>query len=213
MKINKIGFGGTVAFVLGAVLTVLPASATTISFTTAGSPTDVGVAGADFNYTGANVSSFDPTAGTFFSGTTAGTSFGDFVFASGTPTSSVVNVNLSPTVNGGAAAVVDFQGTISSVIVGGTTLYTVNFGSTPGATNITTGALSGYTELTQNGINYAVQTTEQLSSGTPGKMTYLAGFIQGVSMNITPEPATMATTGLALLLGGLLVRRKATARS
>ena len=212
MKINKIAFHSTAALVLGFALSALPAAATTISFTTAGTPTNVGVSGADFTFTGASVSSFDPTAGVFFTGTTAGTSFGAFSFASGTPTSNVIDVKVTPTVNGGAAAVVDFQGTISSVVVGGTTAYSVNFSGTSGST-AGTGALAGYTQLVSNGVTYAVKTVEQLNTGTLGKQTWLNGYIQGVGQTIVPEPATLATTGLALVLVGFAARRKAKANS
>jgi len=213
LKINKITSGGILAFVSGALLTALPASATTISFVTSGSPTNVGVAGADFTYMGASVASFDPTAGVFFNGTTAATSFGDFSFSNGTPTSNVADVKITPTINGGAAAVVDFNGTISSAVIGGQTVYSVNFSGTPG-TVAGTGALAGYTELVSNGVTYAVQTVEQLNTGTLGKQTWLSGYIQGVPGPMTPEPATMATTGLALaLVGFAAARRKAKSKS
>ena len=212
MNINKITFHSTAALVLGFALSALPAAATTISFTTSATPTNVGLGGADFTFTGANVSSFDPTAGVFFNGLTTGTSFGAFSFASGTPTSNVVDVKVAPSINGGAPAQVDFIGTISSTVVSGITAYSVNFSGTTGST-AGTGSLAGYTQLVSNGVTYAVKTVEQLNTGTLGKQTWLNGYIQGVGGAVVPEPATLATTGLALALVGFAARRKAKANS
>jgi hypothetical protein len=210
LNTNKIAFHSTAALVLGFALSAFPAVATTISFGTTATPSNVGVGGADFTFTGASVSSFDPTAGVFFNGLTTGTSFGAFSFASGTPTSNVVDVKVAPTVNGGSAAVVDFQGTITPI--SGTTQFMVNFSGTTGST-AGTGSLAGYTQLVSNGVTYAVKTVEQLNTGTLGKQTWLNGYIQGVGGAVVPEPATLATTGLALALVGFAARRKAKANS
>jgi hypothetical protein len=214
LNTNKITFRNTRAFVFGAFLIALPASATTISFTTSasGSASDnYGTGAADFNFTGANVgtTTLSNTApGTAFNGTVVSDSFGELTFASGTPNSNIIDVKLTPTVNGGAAAAVSFDGTISSVVVGGQTAYSVNFSGTTGGTNVTSGALSGYTELTSNGLTYAIKTVEQLNTGTGSKQTWVSGYIMGVPGSVTPEPATLATTGLALALIGFSLRRK-----
>ena len=66
-----------------------------------------------------------------------------------------------------------------------------------------------YTELsdTVNGqtADYAIQTVQQL---TGSKEDTLYGFFVGVGPSVVPEPATLATTGLALLLVGFAARRK-----
>jgi len=137
-------------------------------------------------------------------------SFGILEVGSVAPTNGdVVKVNVTPTitVNGSAVSatsVLPFQGTIA-VSAG---VASINFGATANSTQVTVGGVQ-YTELsdTVNGqtADYAIQTVQQL---TGSKEDTLYGFVVGVPMNATPEPATLATSGLALLLVGLAARRK-----
>jgi hypothetical protein len=206
LTFNKIISRTTLAFAFGALLAALPATATTISFTTSANPTTVGPAGgASFTYVNANVGNFTSDTGVFFnaaSGTTAST-FGGFTYNASSAGSNVVSIKLNPTVNGGAQAALDFKGVVTSSVVGGQTAYSINFSSTTGA-NAGTGGLAGYTILTQNNVTYAIQTVQQLNVG---KSTWIQGYVQGV-VGVAPEPSTWATTGLALLLAGFVVRRQ-----
>jgi hypothetical protein len=222
---HKIGFIGTAA-VCGAFLATLPAKATTITYTTTPSSATVASkasgASSAFIYTGITspVTTFDPTGGVFLDGATALTSFGEFTFSSTAPastTSNVIDITVHPTINGVAATTgLTFVGTVAPVSGG---QFAINFGSTAGTSQVNlkdpnTGFTNQYTELISNGVTYALQ-TERLNPGGPG--TWLNGFVTGVPLGVplgvspatVPEPATLATTGLALALAGLIARRKA----
>jgi hypothetical protein len=216
LKINKI-LSGIGALALGSFLTALPAAATTMTFTTAATPGTVAAAGETantfFNYIDASgVPSFDPSTQTNFgvSNPSSANSFGGFTFITNTAppngTSSVVTVALTPTINGGKVAAVDFSGTVSAV---SNSSYSISFSGTPGATN----TAGGYTDLTSNGITYAIETTQTLNASGAGKQAWLQGYILGVPAASTPEPATLTTTGIALCLVGFGIRRRAKAKS
>jgi hypothetical protein len=227
LKINKIS-SGIGALALGAFFAALPAFATNITetFSTTLSP-NFGIAPGEttsyFDYVNATSASFNPVLGANFGGPIFGSpsdSFGGFIFDNAAPpngSSSNVTVALTPTINGGQAAVVDFSGAISSVVTNtGVTQFSINFGTTAGSTQVNMGTASNpnyYTEVTSGGVNYAIQTTQTLGSSQNGKQTWLAGFIQGVPTALTPEPATLSTTGIALLLVGFGIRRKAKAKN
>jgi hypothetical protein len=214
LKIIKISsLGSMAALACGALLTAFPAAADTITFNTTASPTSVNASGYSWTFTGASVPTpgFDPDFGKLFNGLTLGTSFGSISSVCLTnscittsPSSAVIDVKVNPTVNGGAAAALDFKGTVSSSVIQGQTEYFINFATTSSAV-AGTGTLAGYTELSEGGVTYAVQTVQQLNQG---KTSYLAGFIGGVPGAVTPEPATFATTGLALALAGFALRRR-----
>ena len=230
MTINKKNFRSTlVALAFGALVTVVPASADTISLAVAGSPTSVLVGGYSWSLTGSTVTNDTiPSGGLYLNGTTLSTSLG---FVSGgsnslavATQSEVVDVTLTPTTSAGKQATVTFQGFIQENT--STNTYSLVFdkqGST-GCSN--TGSSScftttngnsvtvdqqyvtrngvQYTELTSNGMTYDVQTSTTLQGGN--KMNWLNGFV-GVAT--APEPATYATTGLAAAFLGLFLRRKA----
>jgi hypothetical protein len=199
------------ALACGALLTAFPATADTISFTTTASPTSVNASGYSWTFTGASVPGFDPDFGKLFNGLSSVTSFGSISSVCLTnscintsPSSAVIDVDVHPTVNTGAQAALDFKGTISSSVVQGQTEYFINFAGTSNSV-AGSGTLAGYTELSEGGVTYAVQTVQQLNQG---KISYLSGFIGGVPGAVTPEPATFATTGLALALAGFALRRR-----
>jgi hypothetical protein len=215
LKINKISSGiGVLA--LGSFLTALPAAATTMTFSTAATPGTIAAVGESpntfFNYIDASgVPSFDPSTQNNFGGIGGSStdSFGGFTFITNTAppngTSSVVTVALTPTISGGTKAAVDFSGTITAV---SNSTYSINFSGTPGATSN-----ASYTDLTSNGITYAIETTQTLNSSGAGKQTWLQGYILGVPSASTPEPATLTTTAIALCLVGFGIRRRAKAKS
>jgi hypothetical protein len=100
LNINKIGSRSTLAaLAFGALVTVLPASADTISFTTSSSPTGVDVGTYAFNFNGAVVNNHNEGyIPTLLSGTTTTTSFGGFTLSPGSgPASQVIDVNVTPT--------------------------------------------------------------------------------------------------------------------
>lgn len=204
MIINKISSGSIVAMTFVALLTALPAAATTITFSTTGTSSTT-----DWTYEGvSNLNVGNISGGTAFDMQSIFDSFGAIQLNTATPgNSSVINVNLTPTVNGVAATTaLDFQGNVA------VSSGTINFGGTPGAV-AGTGALAGYTVLQSNNVDYAIKTNQPLTLGGVNKDTWLAGYIVGVPAAMTPEPATLTTTGIALLLVGLGIRRKASAKS
>jgi hypothetical protein len=225
LTINKKNFRSILlALTFGALVTVAPASATSIGLSvspTVGAPTTVDVGGTAWQIGGYTVS------GTLTNGilTLAGDSGSDsFLNVNGqnfcSPScssitgSGVIDVTVTPTINGGPAqTALTFQGSI--VDNGGNfSLYFGNQGSTTCTTNCyNTGhgdtitaaqtIVGGYTVLTQNGINYEIATSTSI---TPTKIiNYVGGFVGVVS---APEPATYATTGLGIALLGFFLRRK-----
>ena len=148
----------------------------------------------------ASISAFSASASdTFFTGTTTSSSFGvlqDVNPASSSANSNVIDVNVK---SSASSSPIDFKGTVSAVAVGNTTAYEVNFGTTSNATSTMVNGVS-YTELISNGVTYAIQTTQQLNTNIGGgKTTALKGFVGGVPLGAAPEPASIATTGLALV--------------
>jgi len=213
LKINKINSSSMLALAFGALLTACPAMAETITFTTGPSPqSNFGADSYNYTFLGNTgpTTGIDPTTngGTFFSSTTQlGDSFGMIGFKnSGTPNGTVVNVDVTPTINGVTAATsVDFSGTVAVNSVSGVSSVLFSGGKTED--------LNGQTFVYQvsNGVQYAIEQVQNLPTNT-AKASYLVGFI-GVAPSLTPEPATMATTGLALVLAGLIARRKSTAKN
>jgi hypothetical protein len=232
---NKKITSSTLALAFGALLTALPGTAATITFTTGPNAGNFG-SGPDNYYflgdntgsTGGSLPSFtlNNTVGTFFNASGAGANysntFGSITGMAGSPAGSVVNVNVTPTIGGvTATTALDFQGTVA--VTGGTP--TINFSgsgtqiyvcSTGVCTSTSPGAVQ-YTEMTStvNGVaaEYAIQTVQTLDTSSQGKTDWLAGYIVGVPMSTTPEPATLAATGLALMLVGFAARRKQKANS
>lgn len=225
MKINMIGSVNIAAVAVSVFLTVLPAAASTISFTTS---SDVGAVGdgtaasAVFTYNTETVGPFDPTVanGVLFGGSSS-SSFGGFSYSPSTNSANpnVINVTVTPT----SGSAVTFEGQVSSMVLSGKTIYSIDFAGTPGATNDNlvpgggTGAGNYFTSLeSSSGLTYDIKTIQQFNapggSGTGGKQTWLTGWV-GVQVAMTPEPSTIATTGLALVLAGLVARRKAKANS
>jgi len=225
LTINKKNFRGILlSLTFGALVTVVPASATTIGLSvspTVGAPTTVDVGGYAWQIGGYTVS------GTLTNGilTLAGDSGTDSFLnvngqnpcspsCSSTTGSGVIDVAVTPTINGGPAqTALTFQGSI--VDNGGTfSLYFGNQGSTTCSTNcantgngytINNGqtAANGYTTLVSNGIDYEIATSTLL---TPTKIiNYVGGFVGIVG---APEPVTYATTGLGISLLGFFLRRK-----
>ncbi len=209
MNINKITSSSIVALAFGALLTVVPASAELITFTTGPTQSNFGASPYNYTFLGADVSTgFDPTTngGTFFTSNMLSNSFGVVGFkSSGSPTSNVVDVDLTPTINGVTAATsIDFSGTVAVNSSTGVSSVLFSGGSTE--------VLNGQTYVYQvaNGVQYAIEQVQNLPTG-PNKSSYLVGFV-GVPASATPEPATVATAGLALVLVGLVARRKSTAK-
>lgn len=210
MKINKINSSSMLALAFGALLTAFPAIAETITFTTGPSPqSNFGAAPYNYTFLGADVSTpFDPTTngGTFFSSSLMlSDSFGMIGFkSSGTPNGTVVNVDVTPTINGvTAATAIDFSGTVA--VNSGSGVSSVLFSG--GNTEVLNGQT--YVYQVSNGVQYAIEQVQSLPTNS-AKASYLVGFV-GVVPSLTPEPATVATTGLALVLAGLIARRKSTA--
>ncbi len=224
MTINKKNFRSTlVALAFGVLVTVVPASADTISLAVTGSPTDTLVGGYQWAFAPGSVGTQTlPSGGLLLDGNTIATEIGSFgsTFNSGASAthSEVIDIKVTPTINGGAQAAVTFQGTIQDV-GGNYSLVFGNNGST-GCANVAVSCFTtangnvvnngqteiagGYTLLTENGVSYEVQTTTTLSPTKP--FNYLNGFV-GVAS--APEPATYATTGLAVAFLGFFLRRKA----
>jgi hypothetical protein len=194
------------ALAFGALLAAFPASASTITFTTGPNATNLGTGADDYNFAGADVSTaFNPTTGggTTFNLASLSASFGEFIFKSDTPNTAVVSVDVTPTINGvTASTAIDFSGTIA--VSGG--IPTVKFSGSTETINGNT-----YVYQVSNGVQYAIEQTQNLPTSL-NKTSYLVGFV-GVPFSTTPEPATVATTGLALVLVGLVARRKTMAKS
>ncbi len=217
-NIYKIKSNSIMALVFGALLAVAPATATSITATFVTGPVQTSVGTGTFDYNYQNVMAGDiaqfnlsMTPQFFNTNDSLFNSFGILEVGTTAPTNGdVVKVNVTPTitVNGSAvtaSTVLPFQGTIA--VSGG--VASINFGATANSTQVTVGGVQ-YTELsdTVNGqtADYAIQTVQQL---TGSKEDTLYGFIVGVCPSVTPEPATLATTGLALMLVGFAARRKA----
>ncbi len=205
MKINKINSSSMLALAFGALMTAFPAMAENITFTTGPNATNLGTGADDFNFAGADVPTFTLTGtGTVFSSASLSASFGEFIFKNSTPNSAVVSVDVTPTIGGvTATSSVDFSGTIA---VSGGGVPTVTFSGS-------TETINGNTFVYQNsgGVQYAIEQTQNLPTSL-NKTSYLVGFV-GVAPSLTPEPATFATGGLALVLVGLIARRKSTVKN
>lgn len=188
-----------IALAFGALLTAFPAMAETITFTTGPDATNLGTGADDFNFAGADVPTFTLSGtGTTFSANSLSDSFGEFIFKNSTPNSAVVSVDVTPTINGGApSSSINFSGTIA--VSSGIPSITFS-----GSTETING--NTYVYQVSNGVEYAIQQTQSLPTSL-NKTSYLVGFI-GVAPSLTPEPATFATGGLALVLVGLIARRK-----
>jgi hypothetical protein len=225
LTINKKNFRSTlVALAFGALVTVLPASADTISLAIVGTPTNILVGGQQWTFSGGTISPTAlPGAGLTLNGGTIASEIGNLAGSGNSGAtathSEVIDVKVTPTIDGGAAAAVTFQGTIREV--GG--VYSLYFGNngTTGCSNpanttacfvtangnvVNNGqTIAGnYTVLSSGGMNYEVQTTTTLSASKP--FNFLNGFVGVV---VAPEPATYATTGFAIAFLGLFLRRKA----
>jgi hypothetical protein len=207
---SKTSLGVVVALSFGVLLNALPATAETISFTTGPIQTNLGTGSYDVVFLGADVPSFDPSAGsgpgggTFFNAPGLTGSFGMFGFNNGSPTNgNVVSVDVTPSINGAPASPsIDFSGTIA-----------VNSGAASVTFGGPTESINGnqYVYQVSNGVQYAIEQTQSLPTSA-SKTSFLVGFV-GVASAVTPEPATLATTGLALLLAGFVARRRAKATS
>jgi hypothetical protein len=234
LTIHKKNLRSTVvALAFGAFVTVLPASADTITLSTTAYSNGLAVTTANgilvggFDWTfGGSAGSTNVTgsqtlsSGVTFSGNTLATEIGG-IGATGNALatalqSQVIDFKVTPTIAGGTAAAVDFQGTIQESTGGVYSLYFGANGST-GCTNVSVSCFStgngnvvnngqsvlasGYTLLNSNGVNYEVATNTILTS----KGAFLNGFVGAV---VAPEPATYATTGLAAAFLGLFLSRK-----
>jgi hypothetical protein len=202
---NKINTSSIVATAFVALLTALPAAATTITFSTTGSSSN-----GSWTYGGVPAGDIAtatlPSGGTYYNSQSLFNSFGEVTVNSSSPTDANISVNLTPTVDGTKAiTALDFTGTTA------VSSDAISFAGTAGSTQTTIGGVA-YTQLVSNNIDYDIKTTQTLILGGAGKMTWLSGYIVGVSPLATPEPATLATTGLALVLAGLIARRKAKAK-
>jgi hypothetical protein len=219
LTINKKNFRSTlVALAFGALVTVLPASADTISTSVSTTPSDILVGGYSFMVSTA-FGTANSLTGTFDNATPVNLHGGTLanellLFTSNGATapnsSEVVDVTfVNPTVslNGGTAAAqtsVTFQGTVAE---SGTGQYSLTFGTGTfgsGASAVTQFDNGAYTVINSGGVAYEIQSATTLNVG-PAKQTYINGLI-GVA--IAPEPATFATTGLAAAFLGLFLRRK-----
>jgi hypothetical protein len=229
LTINMKNFRSTVvALAFGALVTVLPASADTISLAITGPGSPIMVGGYQWSYTGTTTPSQALVgSGISFSGGTAATEFGSFSSSGNAGAtamqSQVIDFKVTPTINGGAQAAVTFEGSIRETTTNGLSTYSLVFGNngttactvancfnTGNGNTINNGqsvistANGNYTLLAVNGIDYEVQTTTTLSPTKP--FNFLNGFVGVVN---SPEPATYATTGLAAAFLGLFLRRKA----
>ena len=132
-------------------------------------------------------------------------SWGTFQFSTLAGNSTLVDLTVTPTVNGLTTNLI-FVGHLSTL--GSAYILSFNPADTVGAfsiNNVNTANVS-YTALLFNGYQFGVQSQFQLNAGTNGKTTNLPGFVQAV-----PEPATAALIGLSLLGAALLpARRKRT---
>ena len=226
MTINKKNFRSTlVALTFGALVTVLPASADTISLAIAGMPTNVLVGGYQWTFAPGAVNNLAlPTSGATLDGNTLASEIGALSSSGATAPntqSQVIDITVTPTINGGAAAAVTFEGSIQKASDGTYSLYFGNNGTTACANvavsctatgngnvinngqQVFASANGNYTVLQSGGMDYEVQTTTVLSPTKP--LNFLNGFIGVVN---APEPATYATTGLAAAFLGMFLRRK-----
>jgi hypothetical protein len=207
---NKINLRSTLAtLAFGALVTVLPASADTVSFVTSSSPTSIGVGSFNFSFSGATV--LNQTVGqtpTLFNQNTSADSFGGFTVSglnNPGPASQVIDLLVQPTNASGVPvsglSPIDFGGKIMD----SAGVYSLVFAAdaTKG-TSAGTGLYAGDIIKQEGGEIYAVKTTTTLSPGG-NKSFYITGIVGAVA----PEPATMATTGLAAAFLGLFLRRKA----
>ena len=220
MTTNKINFRSTLAaLALGALVTAIPAVADTVSFTTSSSPTALGVAGQYFSFSGATVTDLSigtpPTtlaSNPYASTNSTANSFGGFSItplancsvvacAAG---SSAVQIDLTPTnINGTSVneAPLIFDGSIAYT-GGANGTYSLNFAAGDGGV-AGTGAYVGDIVHTVGNITYAVPDSIALSNKTS------SFFVTGIVGSSAPEPATLATTGLAVAFLGMFLRRKA----
>jgi hypothetical protein len=204
LTINKINFRSTLAaLVFGALVTVLPASADTVSFGTSSSlPFSVG--SYTFAFNGATISNLTVgTGGVALNGTSTINSFGGFTVSAGSGAASqVVDVDVTPTnINGTpvtTANPLQFDGSI----VDTAGVYKLVFSAGNGAT-AGTGAYAGDIVQTQGNLIYAVAASTTLN--LTGNKSF---FINGIVAAIAPEPATFATTGLAAAFLSMFLRRR-----
>jgi hypothetical protein len=215
---NKINFRSTLAaLALGGLVTVVPALADTVSFTTASSPIAFGAGAYDFSFNDATISGSFGQSPTVFNGTTTTTSFGGFTVTggSGNPSSQVVDIDVKPTnINGTpvSGTALQFDGTLQDI--GGTYSLVFSAASSSACAASThalvncgvagTGAYAGDIVETSGNLIYAVPATTSLN--LTGNKSF---FVTGIVGTVAPEPATLATTGLAAAFLGLFLRRKA----
>jgi hypothetical protein len=145
LTINKKNFRSTIVTVaFGALVSVLPASATSITLATSVSPTTIDVGGVAWALSG--YATVDPTVQTDTSATFAALTPGldSVINVNGTSVcsatnlackdqtaSQVIDVNVTPTIVGGgvAATAVQFQGQIIDNVVNGVNNYELYFGN------------------------------------------------------------------------------------
>jgi len=189
---------------LGLLMTAFAPAArsATISITTSIASGTLGDASNSFLFTGASVPSFGsvPVA---LSGTSLATSFGEFIDAvpGSASNSSVIDILVKPNVNGSLGSL-DFKGTLSKVGAA----YLLNFSGTAGATSFTAGGVN-YTGLVFDGYDFALATVQAVNGGGNGKTTWLQGYVT-TATTATPEPASIAITGLGFIFCGLFMRRR-----
>ncbi len=208
MSINNKSFRSTlVALTFGALVTALPVAADSVSFTTSSNPASFGVGSYAFSFNDATVT--NETVGltpTVLNGTTTTTSFGGFTVsgAPGQAASQVVDVFVKPTNIDGTPVTTASPLQFDGKIVDTAGVYSLVFSAGNGAT-AGTGAYSGDIIQTQGNLIYAVKATTTLNTG---KSFFVTGLI-GTAAAVVPEPATFATTGLAVALVGMFLRRRA----
>jgi len=187
---------------LGLLMTVFTPAAhgATISITTSVASGTLGDANNSFVFTGANIASLGsvPVA---LSGTSLSTSFGEFIDAvpGSASNSSVIDILLHANVNG-SLGTLDFKGALSKL----GSAYFLNFTGTPGATSFTAGGIN-YTGLVFGGYDFAIASMQAVNGGGNGKQTWLQGYVTTVA---TPEPASIAITGIGFVVCGLFMRRR-----
>ena len=210
MTINKINFRSTLAaLALGALVTVIPAAADTVSFGTTSNPAGFAVAGEVFSFTPGTVTNLSVgTPPTVLDGQSTTQSFGGFSVTGRNGScavlcSTAVQIDVTPTnVNGSpvAAAPLVFDGSLS--FTGGANgTYSLNFAAGDGGV-AGTGAYTGDIVHTVGNITYAVP--DQIALGAKPS----SFFVTGIVGSSAPEPGTLATTGLAAAFLGMFLRRK-----
>ena len=211
MTINKINFRSTLAaLALGALVTVIPAAADTVSFGTTANPAGFGVAGDVFTFTPGTITNLlVGTTPVVLNGQSTTSSFGGFSVTGGSGSCAVlcstnVQIDVTPTnVNGTpvAAAPLVFDGSLS--FTGGPNgTYSLNFSAGDGGV-AGTGAYTGDIVHTVGNVIYAVP--DAIALGTKPSSFFVTGIVGAVA----PEPGTLATTGLAAAFLGMFLRRKA----